>query len=669
MTLPETEIEVRRALAEDEFFPVFQPFVELRSGRLVGFEVLARWKHPILGTVSPNDFVPIVEHCGLIDEMILVLFRKALTCEDLKQSLLGLSINVSQLQLLHFDSLEKVSAASERSGFQLKRLTIEITETVIVDDLERATAVAQQLKTLGCRLALDDFGTGYSSLKHLQALPFDELKVDQSFVRSMTQRRESRKIVGAAVGLGQALGLTTIAEGVETEEQANMLFWMGCDVGQGWFFGRPVGIEDLPHLIQRGQHDSFRLASPRMHNVQLFNGEALPTQRLAQLQALFDSAPVGLCLLDRGLHYTNVNAMLAEMNGAPIEAHLGRSVGELTPDFFPLAEPFLRAALGGEPVSGVEPLKRPSGGGPIRSVLASCQPVRDEAGEVLGISAAVLDVSKCRQVEEALRETEEHFRAVMQLHPHVPWVMNTAGEIIEGSQKWEDITGQKKDDALGDGWLRMLHPDDVQPALDGIRESLRTAAPLRIQFRVKTLGGDWCRMVSRGSARIGPSGNVVCLYGVMEPDGELGHQPEELRLRCEQLSAAIEAIPIGIVLAGALDGTIFLVNSIARGWFDNRLCIGQKVSEFSRTPLAGADGQPLDVSRFPLACSLLRGEPVQDMEVLYARQEGAQLHLVLSSKPIYSSEGRLVGAIMLVQEPGTAAVVRKSRLLCEPAKN
>jgi PAS domain S-box-containing protein len=663
MPLPETEIEVRRALAEDEFFPAFQPLVELRSGRLVGFEVLSRWKHPILGTVSPNDFVPMVEDCGLMDEMTVALLRKALMCEDLKQSSLGLSINVSPLQLLQFDSPEKVSAASERSGFQLKRLTIEITETAIVDDLERAKTVAQQLKALGCRLALDDFGTGYSSLKHLQALPFDELKVDQSFVHSITERRESRKIVGAAVGLGQALGLRTIAEGVETEEQANMLFWMGCDVGQGWFFGRPVGIEDLPHLIQRGQHDSFRPALSGMHNVPLFNGEALPTQRLAQLQALFDSAPVGLCLLDHDLHYTNVNAMLAEMNGVPIEAHLGRSVGEVTPDFFPLADPILRAALGGEPVSGVELVKLPTGGGPIRSVLASCQPVRDEAGEVLGVSAAILDVSKHRQLEEALRETEEHFRAVMMLHPHVPWVMNTAGEIIEGSHNWEDITGQKKDDALGDGWLRMLHPDDVQPALDGIRESLKTGTPLLIRFRVKAVGGDWRRMVSRGSARFGPSGSVVCLYGVMEPDGYTGHLPDQLRLRCEQLSAAIEAIPIGVVLAGALDGTIFLVNSVARGLFDDRLCIGQSVSEFSRTPLARADGQPLDVSRFPLARSLLRGEPVAEMEVVYARSERVQLHLVLSSKPIYSSEGRLVGAIMLVQEPGTAGVVRKSRLL------
>jgi EAL domain-containing protein (putative c-di-GMP-specific phosphodiesterase class I) len=138
MPLPETEIEVRRALAEDEFFPVFQPLVELRSGRLVGLEVLARWRHPILGIISPNEFISMVEGCGLLNEMTHALLRKALTCVELKQSPLRLSVNVSPLQLLHFDSPERISTASQQSGFQLERLTIEITETAIVDDPERA---------------------------------------------------------------------------------------------------------------------------------------------------------------------------------------------------------------------------------------------------------------------------------------------------------------------------------------------------------------------------------------------------------------------------------------------------------------------------------------------------------------------------------------------------
>jgi len=122
-------------------------------------------------------------------------------------------------------------AVAAEGCFPLHRLTIEITESALVDDLERAEAAARALKALQCKLSLDDFGTGYSSLKHLHALPFSELKVDRNFVNSMTEKRESRKIVAAVVGLGQSLGLTTVAEGVETQEQANMLLWLGCDLG------------------------------------------------------------------------------------------------------------------------------------------------------------------------------------------------------------------------------------------------------------------------------------------------------------------------------------------------------------------------------------------------------------------------------------------------------
>ena len=663
MPLTETEIAVRRALAEDEFFPVFQPLVELRSGRLVGFEVLARWKHPTRGVLSPSDFVPMVESCGLSDEMTFAILRKALASDSLKHSSLRLSVNVSPVQLLQFDLPEKISAASQRTGFELKRLTIEITETAIVDDLERAQSVAQQLKVVGCRLALDDFGTGYSSLKYLHALPFDEIKVDQSFIRLMTKRRESRKIVGAAVGLGQSLGMTTIAEGVDTEEQANMLFWMGCDLGQGWLFGRPAGIDGLPAIIQRGPDYSFRPTMPKGYSVPLIDREALPAQRLAQLQTMFDNAPVGVCFLDRDLRYTAVNPRLAEMNGLPIEAHLGRSIAEVVPEFFHLAEPFLDTALKGEPVIGVETVKRPVGGGPIQSVLASWIPVRDEAGEILGISAALLDVSKSRQLEEALRESEEHFRAIMTLHPYVPWVMNTKGDVIEGSPNWEALTGQKLEDALGSGWLKTLHPEDVEPTLAAIRESVQNGMPLRVFFRVRNRDGQWQRVFSRGSPRMGPSGKVVCFYGVVEELGEAGATNADVSVRREQLSAALEAIPIGVVLADALDGAIFLINSVARGWFGDGLYTGEGMAEYSRAPWATLDDKPLDPSQFPLVRSVLRGETVEEMHVLYPRPEGARLHLVLSSKPIYTGVGRLVGAMMLVQEPGTAAVVRKSRLL------
>ncbi len=204
-------------------------------------------------------------------------------------------------------------------------MVVEITETALADNLERARKIAEELKALGCKLALDDFGTGYSSLRHMQSLPFDELKVDSSFVRSMVHQRESRKIVAAVVGLGQSLGLTTVAEGVETQEQAEMLCWLGCDIGQGWLFGKPISAEDLPAAISAPRQPIVRHPVFPGKSLSLGSLEGLPALRLAQLQAVYDGAPVGLGFLDRNLRYVNLNLQLAEMHGISAEEHLGQN--------------------------------------------------------------------------------------------------------------------------------------------------------------------------------------------------------------------------------------------------------------------------------------------------------------------------------------------------------
>jgi hypothetical protein len=139
-------------------------------------------------------------------------------------------------------------------GFPLERLTVEITESAFVDNLERAQTIARELKAMGCRLSLDDFGTGSSSLRHLPVMPFDELKIDRSFVASMTHNLPSRKIVAAIVGLGRGLGLIALAEGVETNEQAEILLRLGCERGQGWLYGHPLPAEELRRVIDDAPH-------------------------------------------------------------------------------------------------------------------------------------------------------------------------------------------------------------------------------------------------------------------------------------------------------------------------------------------------------------------------------------------------------------------------------
>jgi PAS domain S-box-containing protein len=398
--------EALRALDHGEFLPYFQPLVVLRTGQLAGFEVLARWKHSKAGMIQPDTFIPLAERDGWIGALTHEILRKAFTSALSIPESVRLSVNISPIQLRDLSLPAQLESVSDQTGFSLNRVVVEITESALAQNLEQARIIAVELKALGCKLALDDFGTGYSSLRHLQSLPFDELKVDRSFVSSMADRRESRKIVAAIVGLGQSLGMTTVAEGVETQEQAEMLLWLGCEIGQGWLCGRPAPAQELHSMLAAPRQGVSTGSAFPWKDLSIGNLEGLPAQRLAQLQAVYDGAPVGLGFLDRDLRFVNLNRQLADLNGKSIEEHLGKTAEELVPELYPKFEPYLRRALQGESITGFE-LKRPDiETGDEITLLASYQPARDEAGEVVGVSVALVDFTARKRAEEKLQQYE-----------------------------------------------------------------------------------------------------------------------------------------------------------------------------------------------------------------------------------------------------------------------
>ncbi len=246
------EGDLRQAIANDLLVPHFQPLVDMATERLIGFEMLARWPHPTRGMVPPGEFVPIAEDIGLIGPMTECLLRRACRIATMWSPELLLACNVSPLQLRDRGLPAMVQSILDETGLPAHRLELEITESALVGDIDLARDLLGELKALGVRLALDDFGTGYSSLRHLQMLPFDKLKIDASFVRAMDSDIESRKIVAAVVGLGQSLGLVTVAEGVEGAGTAALLRDLGCDIGQGWLFGRPGSAETISAMLCEG---------------------------------------------------------------------------------------------------------------------------------------------------------------------------------------------------------------------------------------------------------------------------------------------------------------------------------------------------------------------------------------------------------------------------------
>jgi diguanylate cyclase (GGDEF)-like protein len=244
------ETELRRALDKDQLKLFYQPLINLKSGEVAGFEALARWTHEDRGEISPTEFIPVAEESGLILQLGRWAMDKATqTLADWDKQIgeelpLYVSVNLSAIQVARDDVPTMVEGALKSSGLDGTRLSLELTESAIVQDPSRAIRVFDSLKALDASLAMDDFGTGYSSLAYLQRLPIDVLKIDKSFVSGMMVDPDAVAIVRAVLSLAEALGMTTTAEGIETVELATTLATLGCASGQGFYFAKAIEADE-----------------------------------------------------------------------------------------------------------------------------------------------------------------------------------------------------------------------------------------------------------------------------------------------------------------------------------------------------------------------------------------------------------------------------------------
>jgi len=250
------ESAIRHALERDEFVLHYQPKLDLRSGRIVGAEALIRWFQPRSGWVSPADFIPVAEDSGLIVPLTQWVLRQA--CEQAQAwrgmglPPLCMSVNVSPIDFRQRDFVDNLAAILKQSGLPPARLELEITESVLMQNVDETVDILQKIKAMGVRLALDDFGTGYSSLSYLRRFPIDVLKIDQSFVRGLNVNSQDAQLISAIIGMGKSLELNIIAEGVETVEQLNFLKTQQCEEGQGFLFSKAVPPKDFAHMLQVG---------------------------------------------------------------------------------------------------------------------------------------------------------------------------------------------------------------------------------------------------------------------------------------------------------------------------------------------------------------------------------------------------------------------------------
>lgn len=255
LTQLQLETDLRRAVDRQEFIIYYQPIVSLENFRLAGFEALVRWQHPERGLIPPTDFIRIAEETGLIVPLGHWVLREA--CFQMREwqkvipadPPLSISVNLSSKQFMQPDLIGQVKAVLEETQIDPRSLKLEITESVVMENIEAATDMLNQLRDLGVELSIDDFGTGYSSLSYLHRFPISTLKIDRSFVSSMADNNENTEIVRTIVMLARNLGMKVVAEGVETKEQLAQLRALDCDYGQGYFFSKPTNVDDTGKLL------------------------------------------------------------------------------------------------------------------------------------------------------------------------------------------------------------------------------------------------------------------------------------------------------------------------------------------------------------------------------------------------------------------------------------
>jgi predicted signal transduction protein with EAL and GGDEF domain len=244
------QLDLRTALERNELVLHFQPLARI-DGKITGFEALVRWQHPVRGLVPPNSFIPVAEESGLIIAMGEWILRAACREAAAWPNPLHIAINLSPVQFRHGDLATLVHSVLLETGLAPDRLSLEITEGVLIGDFSRALSILRRLKSLGVQIAMDDFGTGYSSLSYLQAFPFDKIKIDQAFIANVERNPQSAAIIRAVIGLGRGLDLPVVAEGVETEAQRSFLSDESCDEIQGYLIGRPQPMRAYAALVGR----------------------------------------------------------------------------------------------------------------------------------------------------------------------------------------------------------------------------------------------------------------------------------------------------------------------------------------------------------------------------------------------------------------------------------
>lgn len=499
----------RSALENGEIWPAYQPVVNMETNAIAGFEVLARWTDRELGEVSPTVFIPMAEHSGLIDQLSSYLIFRA--CQEASNwgDHFILAFNIAPIQLKSVGIFDLIVGAVASGGFPLKRVMIEITESSLIADEVLSHRTIDQLREAGVAISLDDFGTGHSSLTRLNAYPFDKLKIDASFVRVMDRDPRSFKIVSAIVGLAHSFNIPVIAEGTETEAQAAMLMHLGCTFSQGWLYGKAVSWDEARLILEeRGEEGGASITLDRS-----------PFQRLYQLEALYNSAPLGVCFIDPDMNYVSLNERFAKIHRHTVESMLGCRVQDVYPGSqVDTVINNLKRALANEKVA---PYEFQIEGCPSIYIV-SIQRVDDDMGQVVGISVTMTDISERRAAELALGRHECFLAQASSQVPFAVWIAAGDGAMLYTSP----IPGLVPGDISGTPSQRLeqlysrIHPDDLVHFKSLWKRARRTKEGFHATVRAYWMDKTWHRLHVVVRPWTDSHHNIMHWFGLFFPESD-----------------------------------------------------------------------------------------------------------------------------------------------------
>lgn len=521
------------AIAQGRIVPHFQPIVEIESGKLRGFEVLARWDEPGLGDVPPDVFIPIARAAHALGGLTIDLLRTACLAARRWPGEFYLGLNMPPSLLQDQQTVDCFLATIAELGFPLRRVRVEMTEVEVVEQEDAAEASILQLRGLGIKSMLDDFGTGYSSLVRLQRFQFDKIKIDGSFVRSLEHDAASRKIVSAIVGLGKSLGAAVVAESVETRFQLEFLRSIGCDAYQGWLLAKAMDAAQTGEWIAQ-----YRPAgkTPRLPTLS-------PYHRQYQLETLYEGAPVGLSFIDPELRFMAANDMFCRMLELPRDAIIGRTVEDIVPRAMQamVTELILRSIY-----EGISDTREMQVTGRSGTYLISHDRVLDAGGVVLGVSVVAIDVSDRKRYESALRAREENDLAAASHNPTVLWVAEESGEISYIAPHASDVDDAPLHARI-EAWYSRIEPADrlrVRAEWEG-RDPGATCFEAR--FRVRWHDDDTRWVVSK--AKLHSRGTINRWFGLFTDIT----REVELERRLGELEAIATRVAVpGVVVPGVI---------------------------------------------------------------------------------------------------------------------